>query len=502
MSRISSLIVLLLLLAPASGGPARAENPRPAAEAIPVSPALTIEPYRFEARSGEAVKAELGRFTVPENRHKKGGRTLELHFVRFPSTAKSPGPPIVYLAGGPGGSGTATARGSRFVLFQALRAVADVIAFDQRATGMNDPLPPCSQSWNIPWEQAGTRAAHEAAARNAARLCAAEWRQADVDLDAYTTEASADDLEDLRKALGAEKISLWSISYGTHLAMSTTRRHPGSVASVILAGSEGPDHTLKLPSDGQRLLERLQKRIDGDRQAKAAFPSFLDDVAAVLRSLDEKPRPVAVPDGQGGMKTLLLGSFDVRLLAAGMLGAPEWQRYLPAMFRAMAEGVFDPVAPFLGQVRSGELYAMSLAMDAASGVSPERRRRIAEEAKGTLLEDAINFPWGPVREALGVRDLGSAFRAPLQTDVPALFISGTFDGRTPVTNAEDLLPGFRRAHHLVLEGAGHSDPLFLSSGKILEIMTAFLEGKPLEKEMRIAVPFPAWDGLEGEAPPS
>jgi pimeloyl-ACP methyl ester carboxylesterase len=56
---------------------------------------------------------------------------IELAFVRFKSTAKNPGPPIVYLAGGSGGSGIGAARGSRFPLFMALREIADVIAFDQ-----------------------------------------------------------------------------------------------------------------------------------------------------------------------------------------------------------------------------------------------------------------------------------------------------------------------------------------------------------------------------------
>ena len=53
--------------------------------------------------------------------------------------------------------------------------------------------------------------------------CAAELRDKGIDLAAYNTEASADDLEDLRKALGAPKISLFGFSYGTHLALAAIR---------------------------------------------------------------------------------------------------------------------------------------------------------------------------------------------------------------------------------------------------------------------------------------
>ncbi|HEX8922871.1 MAG TPA: hypothetical protein VF766_15460, partial [Pyrinomonadaceae bacterium] len=100
---------------------------------------LKLKPYVFENGKGEKVEAELGVLLVPENRRNPQSNLIELAFVRFKSTAQNPGAPIVYLAGGPGGSGTGTATGSRFSLFMAMREVGDVIAFDQRGTGMSKP---------------------------------------------------------------------------------------------------------------------------------------------------------------------------------------------------------------------------------------------------------------------------------------------------------------------------------------------------------------------------
>ena len=54
------------------------------------------------------------------------------------------------------------------------------------------------------------------------------------------------------------------------------------------------------------------------------------------------------------------------------------------------------------------------------------------------------------------------FGAPVRSDIPALLISGTLDGRTPVRNGEEVLEYLPKAQHLIIEGAGHSDPLFLS----------------------------------------
>ena len=88
----------------------------------------------------EKVDAEFGTLLVPENRSNPESNLIELAFVRFKSTAKNPGPPIVYLAGGPGGSGIFAAKGSRFPLFMALREIGDVIVIpgDLHITGSED----------------------------------------------------------------------------------------------------------------------------------------------------------------------------------------------------------------------------------------------------------------------------------------------------------------------------------------------------------------------------
>ncbi len=49
-----------------------------------------------------------------------------------------------------------------------------------------------------------------------------------------------------------------------------------------------------------------------------------------------------------------------------------------------------------------------------------------------------------------------AIRAPLSSSIPTLFVSGTFDGRTPPANAESLAKGFTRAELRVIPGASHS----------------------------------------------
>jgi hypothetical protein len=122
---------------------------------------------------------------------------------------------------------------------------------------------------------------------------------------------------------------------------------------------------------------------------------------------------------------------------------------------------------------------MSVAMDCASGARGDWLARIASEATQTLLGDAINIPFPGICRGLGIPDLGDDYRRALRSDVPVLIISGTLDGRTPPRNAARVLEGLPNAQHVVIDGAGHSDPLLVSSPKVLDDMKAFLRGEQI-----------------------
>src|SRR3546814_9160153 len=83
---------------------------------------------------------------------------------------------LVYLAGGPGGSGISAAEGPRFELFMALREVADVIALDQRGTGASAVDPDCQPPLTAFERQVLTRDTFEAYLDQAASYCNTWWR--------------------------------------------------------------------------------------------------------------------------------------------------------------------------------------------------------------------------------------------------------------------------------------------------------------------------------------
>src|SRR5450432_510584 len=80
-----------------AGQPSRSRSPQTA---------LRFEPYAIVSPYGApVVHGELGKISLLENRTSGSPRRIELAFIRIPSTARRPGSPIVWLAGGPGWSG-------------------------------------------------------------------------------------------------------------------------------------------------------------------------------------------------------------------------------------------------------------------------------------------------------------------------------------------------------------------------------------------------------------
>lgn len=450
---------------------------------------LKLEPYVFENAKGEKIEAEFGRLTVPENRQKPNSRLIELAFVRFKSTSAHPGPPIIYLAGGPGGSGIGAAKGTRFPLFMAMREFGDVIALDQRGTGASKPNLGCRESFDFPLDRAGRPDELISISLERARSCTAYWNAQGVDLAGYNTNENADDIDALRRALRINKVSLWSISYGTHLALAFIKRHQSNVDRAILAGVNGLDDRRKLPGDVQSTLVRINQFVKADPELSKLVPDLLELMKTVFERLEKQPVTVELTDPNTKQKiSVTIGKTDLQFLTAQGLGNIQAIKALPLMYYAMSKGDFQSFAPQLLAFRRSTIpSAMFFTMDCASGGSKARYAQIEREKGGTLLGNTINLMIADSCPAWNVPDLGNSFRAPVKSKSPVLLISGTLDGRTPPSRAEEVRKGFPNSTHLIIDGASHDDDLFLSTPQIKETMIKFMKGMKMTGIINVGV---------------
>ena len=137
--------------------------------------------------------------------------TLDLAYATLPATGTRAGT-LVLLSGGPGQAALPILNDFA-ELIEPLRSTYDIVAVDQRGTGGSDHVD-CSI------EEADDVA--ECAAKLGDRRAY------------YSTAETAIDLENLRVALGVDKLTLFGVSYGTQVAQEYVRRYPTQTAAVIL----------------------------------------------------------------------------------------------------------------------------------------------------------------------------------------------------------------------------------------------------------------------------
>lgn len=444
------------------------------------SPGLaSLTASSIQSFDGEIIDCETGRLLVPENRKKKDSRLIELAFIQIKSTAKEPLSPVIYLAGGPGGSGIVNIKVPEyFQTMKAIREVADVIVLDQRGTGGSLPNLACPGTFaDLPPTMLRSQEDTLKAFAEAAQRCASLMRERGVDFDGYTILESADDIDDLRKALKAEKVSLWGHSYGTQLAMATVRRHPQNIDRLVMMGVEGVSNTDKLPGDIDRYFEQVAAMI---KREQPSAPDLMQLMRSVLAKLDREPITVSVVNqADGRRREMIVGGFGVRALALlTILNNTRNLPVIPLLFSSLERGETKVLSEMLSAMLTrGMLSADLFLIDGASGATAERRAQIKREAQTALLGDVLNFPFPQINAVWQPKDLGDEFRKPVTSNAPALFISGTLDANTPPHRAEEVRQGFAQSVHLIIENAGHQDLLkaegaraqvvrFLKTGKI------------------------------------
>jgi pimeloyl-ACP methyl ester carboxylesterase len=442
----------------------------------------------FKADGQQAVAAFSGQLEVPEVWGDLTSRKITVHYVRFPSTSAKPGAPIVYLSGGPGGSGIQTARRERFPLFMAMRQFGDVIAFDQRGTGEKNTLPVCKSEQQENDERTYTDAEYVSLHQAAAKQCLKFWRDQGINILGYTTTQSARDLDALRAHLGAKKISLWGISYGTHLALAAVKIMEKRIDRLILATVEGLDQTVKSPAQTDAYFERLQAAIDQNPQLKKDLPDIRGLIRRVHDKLDATPVTLQIPN-KGGSIRYTFERREAQQFTSGAIADPVNALRTMYLYAALDQSIHAPLQGLIQASDKISFRAMPLAMDIASGISRERLTRMKQEAKTALLGDYLNFPMPHFDSLAPELDLGDQFRKGPWSDIPTLVLMGNLDGRIYPDEQREAVKGLSKARIILVKNAGHN--LFMTSPEITHRIELFMRGEkvPTEDiEVELSVP--------------
>jgi pimeloyl-ACP methyl ester carboxylesterase len=403
--------------------------------------------------SGVPEPARCGVLEVPENPNRPAVRQLRISVAVIPAIGGQPRPdPIAVLMGGPGenaiGSAEEYAR-----KFAPMRQDRDILLVDQRGTGRSAALGCELFSPGRPEASLRDRFPLTAVERCERRL------SAQADLTQYTSERFANDLEQVRRALGYGRLNLFAGSYGTRAAQVYVRMYPESVRTVYMGSIVPIDVAIPLPfaKTGQAALEKMFDACAADSACNSEFPHLRDEFRQISARLSSGSVRVTVK-GYGGTVPLYRGRVAEWFRAK--LYRPQSSATLPWMIHRAYLGDWSPISEGIlsdAGDDSDSSFGLFFAITCNEDIPFIREDEVASETEGTFLGDYRVRQQQAACKHWPKASLPKGYREPLRSSVPALFASGDTDGGTPLWFMEHAAQGFSHRLEVVLRGQGHTE---------------------------------------------
>lgn len=420
--------------------------------------------------------ARCGTFDVFEDRAAQSGRTIPLKLVIVPAKTPS-GRAMFWNPGGPGASAVEQAPqimdGLFAKPFRDLNDTYDLVFVDVRGTGGSAPLtcdlyPPAQPAtWFAQlWPDAALRACRTALASKA-------------NLDLYTTDITADDLEDVRAALRADRVVLFGGSYGTMLYLDYIRRHPAHVESAVLEGV-APPGIYVIPRDmahgSQFARNQIIAACAADRDCHAHFPAFAAHLAALEKRLDRRPIRMRIRNlATKRFQTVSLSKevFADRLRQASY--SSEGASVVPFIVERAFRGDYVPLGGLIQLVVqnfSSIATGLNLSMTCAEDIPFITEADVARSSAGTFMGATRVRAQQHACTIWKVRTVASAFDTPVRTGAPILMLSGTDDPASPPQFGREALRYLPNARQILIPHASHEIELPCADTLIVEFVRA------------------------------
>ncbi|MBN1485789.1 MAG: alpha/beta fold hydrolase [Chloroflexia bacterium] len=473
----------------------------PSATPVPATPTPTPTPPRvvYTPRwEGSAcpeslppeIDVECGYVIVPEDRHRDANDTIRLAVAIYHSTNPEPAPdPVLFLQDGPAIEwSTAHYDGVIWPLLQQ----RDVIVFDQRGTGLSEPALDCPEllelylqdlQGEIPQQQRAQRY-NQAILSCRDRLVA----DGDADLAAYTSAASAADVQDIANVLDIGQINLYAISYGTRPAQLVLQRSPDIVRCAVLDSPVPLDWNLFLARADQERLAPVLAGCSADLECQEAYPDLGSVYEELRQHLDAEPLILTASYSIGGTTptTTLNIVVDGDRLAYSLYWGQHDSTWIPLLPKAIDDasqgdyGLLRQMLTLPLQAYDQRSLGHMLSLDCHEQVlssSVEELSAALQQGEGPILRDLYvdaDSLYSTCQQ-WGALPLPSYEQQALESSMPILLLSGKYDPATPPSLAQHLQQSLRRSLLLEFPAQGHAPSLDPSQDCGLRLARLFIE---------------------------
>ena len=406
--------------------------------------------------------ATCGTLTVFEDRAAGSGRTIGIHFIAIKARHASKGA-LVFNPGGPGVPATAEAPGFADATDGAigtLRDTYDILLVDNRGTGESaeqqcDFAPSAHPElyFRQLWPDSLVQSCRDRLAANA-------------NLSLYGTSNAADDLDDVRAALGYSKLVLFGGSYGTRFYLDYARRHPDRVESVVLE-DVAPQHYYIIPlpdaRGAQTAIEGLEKACRQDPNCSAHFPQFAQHFDAVVKRFDAGPVALTVrnPATQRMQTVELTKEVFAETIRHALYSAAA--SYIPVTIERAYRGNYTPLGEMV--VRMAQFFAnvqatgLNLSVTCVEDIPFITAADVTTNSAGTFEGDVRVRAQQGACKIWNVDPVAAAYQEPVRSQAPILMISGSDDPAAPPEYAREALADLPNGRQMVVPGASHDSEL-------------------------------------------
>ena len=437
---------------------------------------VNLMPCIYE-RGGVEYMADCGTLVVPENRSVSDSRLIAIPVTRIHSTGSQGLEPIFFLPGGPGLSNNGTSRVNWFidnhdVVIVGYRGVDGSVHLDCPEVS--------SHIKNLPGDMLGAESIQSMTSAYAE--CAARLQNAGIDLAGYSMVEVVDDLEAARIGFGYVKLNMYSISYGTRLAMLYAWRYPEQVNRSAMFAINPPGHMFYYdPEVIDQQLADYAALCASDPQCSTRT----DDLAETMRRVSQNmpKRWLGLPIDHGMIRAASFESlaetqsaakvFDVWLAAdnGDYSGMVLLSLIGPMMF-ADATVWGDNIAK-----ASGADFVATQALRAEMNLSDS----ILGSPRSELAQAAAGWPINTIPEA---------YQVVQSSDVETLLVSGSIDLWTPLRFAEEeFLPSLTHGYHVVVSDNGHGEMLSRQPEACARLLTHFFATGKVDDSLFVYQPW-------------
>jgi pimeloyl-ACP methyl ester carboxylesterase len=210
--------------------------------------------------------------------------------------------------GGPGFGGSSLADDAQYYFSQDLIDRFDIIAWDPRGTGESTPAVNCVDTFD---EYFGLDSPPETPEEKQALIDASQAfndkcaENSGTILPYISTQASAQDINSLRLALGEEKVSYFGFSYGSELGTTWATMFPETVRAIVVDGAVDPNASSteegmnqakgfegQLATFLKRCSEKTTCAFHNGGKAEAAFDKLVLDIDTTPLEVSKDRTPV------------------------------------------------------------------------------------------------------------------------------------------------------------------------------------------------------------------